>query len=89
MRVAQGSKLVFSTTSNDCSAIVAGPDAGDAPAAAGKALPTGTVGFYTLSVTDRQLRKYTVTLTGTAPFATPLTTSREGIHVVLVPYEVF
>ena len=89
MRVAQGSKVVFSTTSDDHGAIIMKPDDTSDPATAGTGLPTGQVGFYTLAVADTQLRKLSVTLTGTAPFATPLSEERSGTHIVLMPYEVF
>ncbi|QRN98825.1 hypothetical protein JRI60_07285 [Archangium violaceum] len=88
MRVAQGSDLSFTTTSDDYKARLTGPDNLDEEVRLEKELPTKQPGFYTLTVMDRRMRTLTATLEGQEGFAVPRTESATKKEMVTLRYEV-
>jgi hypothetical protein len=79
----------FSTSSDDCAAIVRGRGIAE-PIVNGAAVPTQKTGLYTVSVFDRRLRHLSATLTDSShpPSSTPPSVTKGQDELVILLYEV-
>ncbi len=79
----------LSTMSDDFNAIVRGPGV-DAAIGDGGLVPTSNVGYFTVSIADRQLRNITASLTDTAaqPLSIPPSVTKTQPELVVIAYKV-
>jgi hypothetical protein len=83
------STVFFSTTSDDFNAVVRG-EGTEKTLQQGDQVPTETVGLFTVSVADRQLRQVSATLTdkGNPPRSMPAVCPKTASELVVIAYQV-